>query len=264
MRLFRPVAVVVTIAALAFACVSGDQKRGTRHFNIIALEDEWQLGAQLSADIARRGQLVSDPQSLTYLRGIGERLVRQTRLANVPWEFHIISSPDVNAFAVPGGHIYVTTGAIKSMRNASELAGLVAHVLGHAVDRQSTAALSNRYGRKHLGGIAGGSDRPAYDEILAQILSGGTLMRFTAEDERTADESTAKWLQGAGYDPSGLVSMIQGLQAQSGNASVQRFLAAHPFAADAVSTIQAQISKLPKKSGLITDEPEFQAVKARS
>jgi predicted Zn-dependent protease len=263
-KVFRQVAVVVTAAALAFGCVSGDQKPGTRHFNIVALEDEWQLGAQLSADIARRVQLGNDPQSLTYLRGIGERLVRQTRLANVPWEFHIISSPDVNVFAAPGGHIYVTTAAIKSMRSASELAGLVAHVLGNAVDRQTTVALSIQYGRKHLARIAGGSDRPAYDEILSQVLSGGTIMRFTAEDEHAADESTAKWLHGAGYDPSGLVSMIQGLQAQSGNASVQRFLAAHPIAGDTISNIQTQISKLPKKNGLITDEPEFQAVKARS
>lgn len=263
MKSCRSVMVLLVAATFAFACVSGDQQRGTRHYNIIALEDEWQLGAQLAADIARRVQFVGDPQSLTYLRGIGERLVRQTRVANVPWEFHIISSPEVNAFAAPGGHIYVTTGAIQSMRSASELAGFVEHVLGHAVDRQTAAALSDQYGTKNLSRIAGGSDRTAYDEILSQVLSGGAIMRFTAADERAADEATAKWLQGAGYDPNGLVSMIQGLQAQSGNTGVQRFLAAHPVAADTISNLQAQISKLPKKSGLITDEPEFRAVKGR-
>jgi beta-barrel assembly-enhancing protease len=263
MKPFRLVTASLLLVGL-IGCVSGDQQRGTPHYNIVSVEDEWQLGAQLAANIAKRVQLVADPQALTYLQGIGERLVRQSRMANLPWEFHVINSPDFNAFAAPGGHIYVTSGAIRSMGSASELAGLVAHVLGHAVDRQSTAALSNQYGPRDLARIAGGINPTAYQDILNQVLSGGPSMRFSAADETAADDPAAKALQRAGYDPAGLVSMIQNVQATQGsNPGAQRFLAAHPLAAEMITSIQGQISKLPKKTGLITDEPEFHAVQGR-
>ncbi len=252
------------IAALALSCVSGDQKRGTRHYNVVSVEDEWQLGAQLAADIARREQLVTDAQALTYLHGVGERLARQSKMTNLPWEFHIIASTEVNAFAAPGGHVYLTSGAIRAMRSASELAGLVAHVLGHAVDRHTAAALSNQYGPRDLARIAGGSNRAAYQEILKQVTSGGAAMRFSATDETAADEPAANWLQQAGYDPHGLVSIIENLlAAQGANPSIQRFLAAHPLTTEMINPIREAISKLPKKPGLITDEPEFRAVQGR-
>jgi beta-barrel assembly-enhancing protease len=255
----------ILLIALAIGCVSGDQKRGTRHYNVVAVEDEWQLGAALSADIARQVQLVNDPQALTYLRSVGDRLVRQTTLSNVPWEFHIISSSEVDAFAIPGGHVYVTTGAIKAMRTAADLAGLVAHELGHAVDRQTTAALSAQYDVRELAHAANGNSPAVYQRVLAQSLPTAQPIRFTAEHEKVADDFAVKWLQGAGYDPNGAATMLQTLQAQqtTNAASVQRFFAAHPVSAEMIADIKAQVSKLPKKTGLITDEPEFHAAQGR-
>ncbi len=256
---------VIVLISLAIGCISGDQKRGTRHYNVIAVEDEWQLGAALSADIARQVQLVNDPQALTYLRALGERLVRQTTLSNLPWEFHIVNSPDAYAFAIPGGHVYVTTGAIKTMRTAAELGGLVAHELGHAVDRQTIAVLSARYGVRELASAANGGNPAIYKQVLSEVVPASPPMRFTSADEKTADDFAVKWLQNAGYDPNGLVGMIQALQAlQATNAAgVQRFFAAHPLDNDSITEIRGEISKLPKKAGLISDEPEFHAAKDR-
>lgn len=255
----------VLLIALAVGCVSGDQKRGTRHYNVIAVEDEWQLGAQLSADIARQVQLVNDPQALTYIHSLGERLVRQTTLANVPWEFHIVSSSEAYAFAIPGGHVYVTTAAMQTTRTAAELAGLVAHELGHAVDRQTTAALSARYGVRELARAANGGNQQVYKQVLAELLPTAPPLRFTPADEKVADDYAVNWLQGAGYDPNGLAAMIQAFQAQQATsaASVERFFAAHPLGNEAIADIRAEVSKLPKKPGLITDEPEFRAAKGR-
>lgn len=254
---FRAVA-VLAIVTFVFSCVSGDQKSGTPHYNMISIEDEWQLGAQLSADIAHRVQLVSDPQSLTYVREMGQRLVRQSRLQNLPFEFHIINSAEVNAFAAPGGHIYLTSGAIRQMHSASELAGLVGHIIRHAVDRHTTAALSKQYGTRELAKIANGSNTTAYNDILNQILADGPALHFTTADETIAEEFAPKWLQQAGYDPHGLVSLLQNLRAaQATNPSIQRFLANHPTGTDSLTRIESEIAKLPKKAGLITDEPEF-------
>lgn len=264
MKSARRIAAVLLIA-LVFGCASSDQKRGTRHYNIVAVEDEWQLGAALAADIARQAQFVTDPQALTYLRTAGERLARQSTLSNLPWEFHIIVSPDVYAYAIPGGHIYITTGAFKSMRNASELAGLLAHVLGHAVDRQTTAALSSRFGLKELASAANGGNPGVYQQVLAQMLPTAQPPRFTAEEEKIANDSAVKWMQAGGDDPKGLVAMFQNLQAQqtANPAAVQKFFAAHPVSTETLADIQAQIGKLAKKAGLITDEPEFHAAQGR-
>ena len=133
---------VLLLALMAAGCGSG----GGGDFNLISIEEEWQLGAQLSQDVARQVRLSNDPAVNAYVQQMGQRIVAQTPepFNRLPWQFHVVQDPAINAFAIPGGHIYIHTGLIANADNASELAGVMAHEISHVVARHSTEQISRR------------------------------------------------------------------------------------------------------------------------
>jgi len=251
------------VFAVAVTLGCGSSK--TPHLNIISVEDEWQLGAQMSRDLSTQLQLVNDPEALAYLRDIGQRMVAQSDLATLPWEFHIVRDDSVNAFSIPGGHVYVNTGLIKAAHSASELAGVMAHEIGHGVKRHATEQLSRQYGLDILANAALGKNPSTYQQVLAQIISSGAMAHFSREQEKEADDVAVKFMQGARYDPHGLTNMFRTLlaeQKQRPNA-VDRFFSSHPLTEDRIKDVEEQISKLPKRENLITDEPVFHTIKEK-
>jgi len=253
--------------ALVFAVVAtlGCGSSKTPHLNIISVEDEWQLGAQMSRDLSQQLQLVNDAEALAYVRDIVQRMVAQSDLATLPWEFHIVKDDSVNAFSIPGGHIYINTGLIKAAHSASELAGVIGHEVGHGVKRHATEQLSRQYGLDILANAALGKNPSTYQQVLAQVISSGAMAHFSREQEKEADEVAVKFMQGARYDPKGLPNMFRTLLAertQRPNA-VDRFFATHPLTEDRIKDVEEQISKLPKRENLITDEPLFHTIKEK-
>lgn len=237
----------------------------TPHFNMISVEDEWQLGAQMSHDLASQLQFANDPEALTYLRNMGERMVSQSSLATEPWDFQIVKNDEVNAFTIPGGHVYVNTGLIKAAHSASELAGALAHEVSHGVLRHGTQEMSRQFGINILANAALGKNPSTYQQVLAQVISGGATAKFSREQEKEADDLGVKLMHGAGYDPAGMANMFRTLLAEqkARPSAVQRFFATHPLTEDRIKDVEAQASKLPKKSNLITDEPEFHTIRER-
>ena len=124
-RLIAVAATAVTVAG----CASAGPNKG--QFNVVSLQEEWQLGDQLSRDVSRKMRIVTDPAANEYLNLLGQRLAAATYYHNLPWRFHIVQDPAINAFNIPGGHVYVNTGLIKATDNVAELASVVAHELGH-------------------------------------------------------------------------------------------------------------------------------------
>src|SRR6185436_8402187 len=116
----------------------------------------WQLGNQLAAEISSQVKIVNDPTG--YVSRIGQKIVAQTPMANMPWTFHLVDDPEINAFAIPGGHVYVNTGLINAANNASELAGVMAHEISHVVARHSTEQMSRQYGAQILAGLVLGQN----------------------------------------------------------------------------------------------------------
>ncbi|MFZ2490756.1 MAG: M48 family metallopeptidase [Thermoanaerobaculia bacterium] len=247
------------VAMLSVGCgSSGD-------FNLISVEEEWQLGQQLSQDIARQVRLNNDPAANAYVRGLGQKIVARTPMANLPWEFHVVDDPTINAFAIPGGHVYVHSGLIAAADNASELAGVMAHEISHVVARHSTEQLSRQQGLSVLAGIALGQNPGAVQQIAAQIVAGGALARYSREAERESDELGLRFMFDAGYDPRGMASMFRKLLAQreSSPGRVEQFFSTHPQTEERVRDAERRAAELGTRSGLITDEPEFQAVRRR-
>jgi predicted Zn-dependent protease len=232
-------------------------------FNLMSLEEEWQLGNQLSQEVARQVRINNDPAVNAYIRSMGERIVAQTPMARMPWQFHVVDDPAINAFAIPGGHVYVNTGLINATANASELAGVMAHEITHGVSRHSTEQMSTQYGLSALASIVLGQNAGNIQQIAAQVIAGGALARFSRGAEREADEQGIRYMAAAGYNPRGMATMFQKLmdneKRQPG--TVEKFFSTHPLTTERVRDAEKRAAAMGQTGA--TDEPEFQRIKAR-
>jgi predicted Zn-dependent protease len=254
---------VALCVALAAGCASSGVNKG--QINLISLQEEWQLGQQLERDIARQMPLVDDRAALAYVNAVGQRIVRQTELAQLPWEFHIVANPEVNAFNIPGGHVYVNSGLITSTDDVAEFAAVLAHEISHGVSRHGTEQLSRAYGISAIGSVLLGQNPKVYEQILAQVLAQGSLARFSRSAEVEADRLGVHYMFGAGYEPNGMVDMFRGLleQRRRQPSSVEQFFATHPLTEDRIGTVQQEIAQLPRRAGLTTTDPEYDRLQSR-
>lgn len=246
---------------LALGCGSG----GAGDFNLISIEEEWQLGQQLSQDIAKQVRFNEDPTVNAYVRSVGQRIVAQTPAPfnQMPWDFHVVEDPAINAFAIPGGHVYVNTGLLANADNASELAGVMAHEISHVVARHSTEQLSRQYGLSILAGVALGQNPGQLSQIAAQIVAGGAMARFSRDAEREADDLGIKFMAAAGFNPIGMATMFEELleHQQSQPSRVEQFFSTHPLTQERVQEARKRAAQIGNTGTL--DEPAFQEAKRR-
>ena len=254
---------VALATLLTIGCGSGG---GGGDFNLISIEEEWRLGQQLSQDVARQVRLSNDPTLNSYVRNMGQRLVAQTPAPfnQLPWEFHVVEDAAINAFAIPGGHVYVHTGLIANADNAAELAGVMAHEISHVTARHSTEQLTRQYGLSVLAGLVLGQDPNALAQIAAQIVAGGALARFSRAAEEEADSLGIQAMAGAGYNPIGRATMFEELlehrQGQPGR--VEQFFSTHPLTEERARVARQRAQQIGNTGTL--DEPGFQAAKSRA
>jgi predicted Zn-dependent protease len=254
----------LTVVALAAGCASSGVNQGD--LNLISLEEEWQLGQQLERDLAGQLSINRDAAINGYVERLGARLVAQTEMRNLPWKFHVVNNPEVNAFNIPGGHVYVHTGLIANSDNVAELAGVLSHEIAHGVERHGTEQLTRVYGLNILAGALLGNDPATYQRILAQIVGTGTIARFSRGAEEEADRLGVRTMYDAGYNPAGMVAMFQSLleQRRRQPSSVDQFFASHPLTENRIQDTRSMIAQLPPKGGLITTDPAFQDVRRRA
>jgi predicted Zn-dependent protease len=261
----RSTTLAVALVTILLAAGCGTAGGGS-DFNLISIEEEWQLGAQLSQDIARQVRLSNDPTLNNYVSQMGQRIVQQTPAPfnQLPWQFHVVEDPSINAFAIPGGHVYVHTGLIANADNAAELAGVMAHEISHVTARHSTEQISRQYGLSVLAGVALGQNPGALAQIAAQILAGGALARFSREAEREADELGIQAMAKAGYNPIGMATMFEELleNRKGSPGRVEQFFSTHPLTEERVREARKRADQLGSTGAL--DEPGFQAAKART
>jgi predicted Zn-dependent protease len=240
-------ALLVAVALVA-GCASSGVNRGD--VNLVSYEQEWQLGQQLERDLARQLPLVRDRRALSYLDQVGQRIVRQTELGQAPWKFHLVADRQINAFNIPGGHVYVNTGLVAATGSASELAAVLAHEIAHGVARHGTEQLTRVYGLNILASLALGQNPSLYEQLLAQIVGSGTIAKFSREAEREADRLGLRYMHAAGYDPRGMVTLFEKLQRerQRQPGRVARFFATHPLTEDRIADAQRQLAELPPRS----------------
>jgi beta-barrel assembly-enhancing protease len=238
-----------------------------RGINFYSLEKEIALGRQMAREVEHDSKILDDPVVSEYINRVGQNLVRNSD-AQVPFTIKVIDSPEVNAFALPGGFFFVHTGLILKAEDEAELAGVMAHEIAHVAarhgTRQATRASIMNYGTIPLifmGGWAGYAVRQAAG--LAVPLG---FLRFSRSMESEADLLGLQYMYRAGYDPTAFVDFFERIQTleKKKPGAVSKLFSSHPMTKDRIKATQKQIQReLEPLSEYVVDTSEFAAVKER-
>lgn len=253
------------VALLLVLTLPGCAWLGLGGVNLISIEEEWEMGRQIEAELAEELDLLDDPAVNEYVTRVGEMLVAETEMADLEWRFHVVDNPDVNAFNVPGGLVYVNTGMIREAGSAAEFVAVMGHELGHGVERHGTERLSQQYGLSVLASLVLGEDPGVLQEIVAQIVAAGTIAQFSQEQEFEADEIGMRLMAEGGFHPRGMVALLELLlelrEREPG--TVEQLFATHPAVPERIERAEERIEALDGLADLAMDDPDFQAIQQR-
>jgi len=234
----------------------------------ISDEQESQLGLQVKQELETKEKVkyVEDPAVVEYVRTVSTRILQQANKdrPGVKWTINVIDDPKtVNAFATPGGYLYVYTGLLLAADNEAELAGVMGHEAGHVVGRHSAQAMLLQYGQQAVIEAALGKDAGTVSQIAAGLAGNGAALKFSRDNETESDELGAKYISAVNYDPHGLSSFFQKLATQEGQTpGFFKFLSTHPTSADRVTHINQFITQ-NRLTGAELGADRLAAIKAK-
>jgi len=239
-------------------------------FNLFKMQQDVQLGKENAEQVDKTYPLVADPQLLRYINDLGRRLASLAPNNNpeYAWTFKIINSSDINAFALPGGYIYVNRGAIEAAEDEAQLAGVMAHESGHVVMRhgthEATQALLTTAPLAILGGIVGqsGSLTAQLAEMGLSFGANSILLRNSRSAEAQADEVGTYILYQAGYDPHAMAQFFEIIEKKYPEKTIQ-FFSDHPVPENRIKAVDREIPLLGPAKEWKTDSPEFEDAKKR-
>ncbi len=220
----------------------------------ISKQDQEKLGMQAAAEVYKQMPVLPDNSPETqYIRKIGTRLFTVIpQQNNWPFEFHVVQQKEINAFALPGGQMFVNVGTITSADNEAQLAGVMAHEMAHVYMQHSAKQMGKAQWTQGLAGLAGailGGSSSIWAGLAKagiQIGAGTIMMKYSREDESQADAVGAIILYKAGYSPMAMADFFAKLAAQGG--SGPQFLSDHPNPGNRQAAIQKEIAPWPKKT----------------
>ncbi|MDR3698132.1 MAG: M48 family metallopeptidase [Candidatus Sulfopaludibacter sp.] len=275
---YRAVAALSLIFTAGALCAS-DQKKddpnqiGNRNvgkgINFYSMEKEMALGRQLAQEVRRQAKILDDPLITEYVNRVGQNLVRNSD-AKIPFTFEVIEGPEVNAFALPGGYVFVYTGLIKMADEEDEFAGALAHEIAHVAARHMTRNATKgqlaQIGTIPVGILLGGWGGYAARQAAGGVGIPLSLLRFERKDETEADYLGVQYMYAAGYDPNGAISIFEKLEALERNqpGAISRLFATHPMDADRIAKTQQEIQKiLVSRSEYVVTTSEYTRIRER-
>jgi len=227
------------------------------------------MGRQYSQMVEHGAKMVSDPEVTEYINRLGQNLVRNSD-AKVPFTIKVIDTDDINAFALPGGFFYVNSGLILAADNEAELAGVMAHEIGHVaachVAREQTRGNIVNLASIPLIFVPGGWAVYEGAQVALGIGVPLTFMKFSRNFEAEADFLGMEYMYKAGYDPQSFISFFEKIEAQEKKkpGTLAKAFASHPMTPDRVASAQNEMKNvLPARSEYIVDTSEFEQVKGR-
>jgi predicted Zn-dependent protease len=237
----------------------------------VSTQQEVAIGSQYAAQVDSQLPIIHDAALQRYIDILGDSIAHVTSRADLDWHFAIVNTDVVNAFALPGGFVYVNRGIIEHADRMDELAGVMAHEIGHVVKRHSVKQMQQAEGANVGVALACILTRVCESQAgQAAINVGGSLVfaKFSREDEAQADEEGFRYLVKAGISPQGMVSFFRKLvemEQQSGGSSGPAWFSDHPLTQDRITDIQNLINQLPPATlGTLTEDTRaFQDFKSR-
>jgi predicted Zn-dependent protease len=260
----RTIVVLALVLAIAPAAAPGcatNPLTGKKEFMLLSPEDELALGQQAAQPTAEElGGPYADPVIRQYVQAVGQRVAAEALKVSYPYEytFDVLDTEMVNAFALPGGPIFVTRGLLFSMSDESQLAGVLAHEVTHVAARHSAQQISTAMGAQFILSVLGaaGGEGGGYAGNLAKIVGGLVSLKYSRSDETQADSYGVDFAVRAGYQPMALVHVMELFKRmeEEGGGGGPEFLRSHPLPDNRIENIRNIISQ--KYPGAATD-PRF-------
>lgn len=218
-------------------------------FNMLSTDQEIELGKQFATEVERKEKILENAQVQAYAAQIGDRLARVSTRQGVPYSFKVIDAPStVNAFALPGGNMYIYTGLMRLCDNEAELASVMAHEMGHVAAQHHGEALTRQYGYDLIMGVILGQKPGQTAQIVSGLLGQTVESRYSREQEREADALGMEFLFRAGYPPDAMISFMNKMLAEEQKRGGNQWLpifASHPPTEERLQLLQGMLEKYP-------------------
>ncbi len=274
-RVFIQFFMLLLMGSLGFASAEKTKQRQVKaQKTSLSRDQEIELGKQAAAEVEREMEVVKNPEIERWLNGIGQKLAKTPQANSYPYYFKLINEDAINAFALPGGPMFVNTGLIKAADNEGQVAGVLAHEMSHVALRHSAAQMgrSNTWGTiLGIAGAAAGMAGGRTGDLLGLAVNTGgglgvasMLGKYSRNAERDADLNGARMLAAVGYDPIEMARFFDKIEAEMGDGAqpkgLDSWLASHPDMGKRVQYVSEDIQFYPKKN-YDTNTGKFEHIK---
>lgn len=244
---------IIFAVLVLVGCSQRDQLQPTQsNVWMVSDEREVRIGQEVAKEVEREFTVYNDPELTDYTNRVGQTLAKVSDRTNIEYHFKVLDSPIANAFAAPGGFIYVTRGMLSVFEDESEFGGVLGHEIGHVTARHGAKRIQNgtlaQIGLVAVAVLAG--DKMSGDVFRAVDIAANLIfLGYSRADEDQADILGAKYLYRAGYDPDGMARAMEGLLELEDRdpMKVEQFFRSHPLTRDRVAHIRAWIPRIPKE-----------------
>lgn len=237
--------IILMVIALIFSACEINPVTRTREFNVFSEERELNLGRNASYEVNKQFGLYDNKELQNYVNEVGQRLVKVSDRSDIPYQYHVIDSPILNAFALPGGYIYITRGLLAELENEAQLASVLGHETGHVCARHGVTQLSEELGYQllTLAALAAPGTREMAP-VTAALFQSITL-GYSREKESQADAMGVKFMYRAGYDPMEMSTFLAHLSRRvQGPAGYSIYSADHPDIFERISATRNEAKEI--------------------
>lgn len=257
-------AAVLVLAACA-ARQPGDPLRPG--FNLYSVGDDIEIGRQVSVSAEEDLDIVGDPVLQTYISDLGRRLASDARTGPYPYTFTLVRDPSINAFALPGGPVYIHTGLIEAAASEARLAGVIAHEISHVVLRHGTnqasrASLLQIPAMLASGALGDSSTGAQLGQLGLSVGLSSVLLSYSRNAESEADALGARIMAEAGYDPIEMAAFFETLEAAGGTRGPE-FLSSHPNPGNRTAAVRAEVRTFPSAGPYDAQTGRFPGIRDR-
>jgi hypothetical protein len=264
------VSAMTLVVGLAVPVCLDARVQPTRGFDLFSQDEEIQLGKENAAQVMKQMPVLPDSEPVVqYVQRLGAKLTEHAPGYKWPYNFHVVNVKEINAFALPGGPVFVNLGTIQAADNEAQLAGVMAHEISHVVQRHGTRAASKQMGAQLplaiLGGLMGNSTLAKAAELGISFGVGSYFLKNSRQSESEADLLGTDIMYDTGYEPRQMAVFFEKLEKQMGasaNSLINQFISDHPNPGNRVQAVSAEVATLSPRQYL-SDSTEFASVKGR-
>ncbi|MEX2671805.1 MAG: M48 family metallopeptidase [Phycisphaeraceae bacterium] len=228
---------------------------GERQLNFLTQSEEIAIGEEAAPQFREEyGGQLDIPQVNEYVSQLGQRMAAESERPDLPWEFTVLDSEQINAFALPGGKVFITRGLISKFDNEAQLAGVLAHEIGHVTGLHINQQMSRSMLLQAGLSAAGAATESQWVEVIGGVGGQVYMLSFSRDQESEADELGLRYMTNLGYDPRGMLQVLQVLKEAGGSAGGIEFLQTHPLPQTRIERVERLVSR---EYAFAVDSPDY-------